>query len=471
MPTVTVIMPSYNVKKYITECMESVCNQTLKDIEILSVDAGSTDGTLEILREYEKRDSRIKVIISEKKSYGYQVNKGIQLAKGEYIAIVETDDIAENCMLEVLYKPAKDYGLDYVKGDYAALVSFADGIGWMQNSRIYPVEKDIYGKILVPNEDNDALLKDVFLWRGIYKKEFLLENDICLNETDGAAYQDVGFLFQTISHAKRAMYIPDIVYYYRQNNAGSSIYNPRAYGYLLGEYPFLKEQLEKKQLFNDDMQCSYYIRLFTQIMTRYRTMAASGSIWEGTEEARLQLRKWVEDAYEAGYYDVYRMGKALYMELQQYLDSEEGYWQYQLSLYNAKRKCVQELLDKACNTDAIVFYSKSMVGGFVFSLLKTAGIEKPVCFCDNDEKKHGTMYMNAPVISVEEAVEKYPAALYVIANRRFDVNMQKQLLDLGISKSQISVWLLDTDILLLGLVKNIILEAKDGKSISNNSDI
>ena len=70
-PKVSIIMPSLNVVDYIQECMESVVNQTLKDIEIICVDAGSTDGTLEILREYEEKDSRVKIILSDRKSYGY----------------------------------------------------------------------------------------------------------------------------------------------------------------------------------------------------------------------------------------------------------------------------------------------------------------------------------------------------------------------------------------------------------------
>ena len=72
-PKVTVLMPSLNVVKYISPCMESVIAQTLHDIEILVIDAGSDDGTLEILRKYEESDSRVKIIHSNRKSYGYQI--------------------------------------------------------------------------------------------------------------------------------------------------------------------------------------------------------------------------------------------------------------------------------------------------------------------------------------------------------------------------------------------------------------
>ena len=84
MTKVSVIMPALNVAKYIRQCMESVINQTLKDIEIIVIDAGSSDGTLEILKEFEAKDSRVKLINSEKRSYGYQMNKGISIAQGVY---------------------------------------------------------------------------------------------------------------------------------------------------------------------------------------------------------------------------------------------------------------------------------------------------------------------------------------------------------------------------------------------------
>ena len=111
-PKVSVVMPSLNVALYIRECIESVLNQTLKDIEIICVDAGSTDGTLEILKEYADKDPRISIINSDRKSYGYQMNLGMDAAAGEYMGIVETDDIADFDMFETLYNAAKADDLD-----------------------------------------------------------------------------------------------------------------------------------------------------------------------------------------------------------------------------------------------------------------------------------------------------------------------------------------------------------------------
>ena len=89
---VSVILPSLNVADYIEECMDSLLRQTLQELEILCIDAGSTDGTEEVLRQYAKSDPRIILLHSDIKSYGKQVNMGLAYVSGEYVAILETDD-------------------------------------------------------------------------------------------------------------------------------------------------------------------------------------------------------------------------------------------------------------------------------------------------------------------------------------------------------------------------------------------
>ena len=91
-PKISVIMPSLNVGDYMEQCLSSVLNQSLKEIEVICVDAGSTDQTLDIIKKHQKNDKRIKIINSDKKSYGHQVNIGLKEASGIYISIVETDD-------------------------------------------------------------------------------------------------------------------------------------------------------------------------------------------------------------------------------------------------------------------------------------------------------------------------------------------------------------------------------------------
>ena len=127
MPKVSIIMPSLNVASYIEKCVESVINQTMSDIEILCVDAGSTDGTWEILKKYAEKDQRIRLLTSAKRSYGYQMNLGLREAVGEYIGIVETDDFILPEMYEVLYTCAKEQDAEFVKSDFDIFTTLSSG--------------------------------------------------------------------------------------------------------------------------------------------------------------------------------------------------------------------------------------------------------------------------------------------------------------------------------------------------------
>ena len=169
-PKVTIIMPSLNVKTYIRQCMESVINQTLKEIEIICVDAGSDDGTLEILQEYAAKDSRIRLIHSEKKSYGYQVNIGFDEAKADYIGIVETDDYIKSDMFDRLYSAAANAGFpDVVRRGLFSIWPENDGDRITITLRL----KLKTGTVFQLPEHYEMVEGHPSIWAGIYKKEFL----------------------------------------------------------------------------------------------------------------------------------------------------------------------------------------------------------------------------------------------------------------------------------------------------------
>ena len=118
MPKVSVIIPVYNVEKYLRECLDSVINQTLQDIEIILIDDGGKDNCPRIIDEYAKKDSRIVAIHKENGGYGQTCNVGLERAHGEYISIVEPDDYIDKNMYEDLYKLAKKNDTDIVKSDF-----------------------------------------------------------------------------------------------------------------------------------------------------------------------------------------------------------------------------------------------------------------------------------------------------------------------------------------------------------------
>ena len=149
MAKVSIIIPTYNVEEYLEECMDSVVRQTLQDIEIICINDGSTDGSLEILKRYAQNDKRIIIVDKENGGYGIGMNIGLDKATGEYIGIVEPDDFVPLNMYEDLYNIAEKENLDFVKADFTALKEAVTGI-WILYIIIFQKTKRIIMWCLIP---------------------------------------------------------------------------------------------------------------------------------------------------------------------------------------------------------------------------------------------------------------------------------------------------------------------------------
>lgn len=287
---VSVILPSYNVAQYIRECLESVINQTLPDIELLCVDAESSDGTLEILREYAQNDTRIRVILSDRKSYGYQMNLGLKAARGEYIGIVETDDYIPPTMYDDLYALAMRERAEIVKADFYRFTEEGTTITRTYN-RLDPTDS-FYGRILDPSHTPQVFRFIMNTWSGIYLRSFLLKNEIWHHETDGASYQDNGFWFKTFCCAKRIYFVGKPYYMNRRDNASSSVLNPGKVYCMSAEwayiYDWLRQNLQRFKAF----QGSYALRKYHSLLFTYQRIAPrfrESFIRHFSEEMRLMI--------------------------------------------------------------------------------------------------------------------------------------------------------------------------------------
>ena len=127
MAKVSIIVPIYNVEQYLEECMDSIVGQTLEDLEIICVNDGSTDGSLDILKKYAAADDRIIIIDKENEGYGCAMNDGLDRATGDYVGIVEPDDYVDIHMYEDLYHIAEEKNLDIVKADFYRFVCNKNG--------------------------------------------------------------------------------------------------------------------------------------------------------------------------------------------------------------------------------------------------------------------------------------------------------------------------------------------------------
>ena len=218
MPKVSILVPIFNVEGYLRECLDSLINQTLQDIEIICINDGSTDSCPEILKEYSQKDSRIKVINKENSGYGASMNRGLKEANGEYIGIVESDDFVKNIMFEDLYKLAKKNDADLVKSDFYYYTAFNN-----RARQAGKIKRRNLKKVFSIKNDCRILKMMPTIWSAIYKRDFLLENNIKFLETPGASYQDTSFAFKTLSAAKRMMFTNKAYLYYRSDNENSSV--------------------------------------------------------------------------------------------------------------------------------------------------------------------------------------------------------------------------------------------------------
>ena len=245
---VSVIMPSLNMAPYIEKSLTSVTSQTLKDIEILCVDAGSEDGTIDIIKKIAASDERVKLINSERKSYGFQVNKGFECAVGEYLAIIETDDFAEKNCFEKLYTEATKDNLDICKAGFYYHWSVPE----KKNVPVPVASAIIAGRVFCPRNDFKAPLEQIeiynikpSIWSAIYKRDFIEKNKIKFTETDGAAFQDTAFNFKVFALADRVRLLTDLLVYYRQDNELSSVNSKDKAFAICSEYQEIETFLRK----------------------------------------------------------------------------------------------------------------------------------------------------------------------------------------------------------------------------------
>lgn len=220
---ISVLVPICNVEKYLSQCLDSILNQTFRNLEVICINDGSTDGSLDIIKKYAKIDDRIVVIDKANSGYGDSMNRGLSVAKGKYIGIVESDDFIESDMYERLFNEAEKYDLDIVKGKYNCYWSDDrhEKHSWRKQ-----IQKDIAAienKVFCPREYPVVCLTTPSIWSALYKRNFLMKNNIQFLPTLGASYQDTSFAFKVWGMASKAMLLDYYGVNYRQDNPNASM--------------------------------------------------------------------------------------------------------------------------------------------------------------------------------------------------------------------------------------------------------
>lgn len=224
---ITIIIPVYNVEKYIDRCIESITRQTYRNLEIILVDDGSPDHCPQICDEYAKKDNRIKVVHKKNEGQGLARNDALNIASGDYVTFVDSDDFLAIDAIEKLTKASK-YGLyDVVfSALYNSWIPEKGGTVLYSHNDLL-TGNDGYIKALAdltaaPWDDERPALRSMGVWGGLYRTEIIKSNNIRFKSERIVVSEDLLFLYELLPLAKSIKYIPEPLYYYCLNTASTS---------------------------------------------------------------------------------------------------------------------------------------------------------------------------------------------------------------------------------------------------------
>lgn len=209
----SIIIPVYNVEKYIEECIKSIINQTYKDLEIICIDDCGNDNSISIVEKYKEKDSRINIIKNSKNmGLGYSRNIGVKYATGKYIACIDSDDYIDNTMFEKCVDILEKLNLDSV---WVKVNTYIQDTGNYTTDNYYKQLYEYPEGILIIDENNINNFP-VNAWNKIYRTSFIKDNNIKWSE--GLLYEDLEFYYSFYTISNKTYLIGELLYIYRWHN-------------------------------------------------------------------------------------------------------------------------------------------------------------------------------------------------------------------------------------------------------------
>lgn len=296
---ISVIVPIYNACKHLRPALDSILAQTFKEIEIICVDDGSTDTSLDMLKIYQKMDNRIRIITETNAGPGHARNNGLKRARGKYVAFLDADDFFEPEMLEKLYNLAEENGLDIAitrydiydnkKGKFTANIESEHG-------KIFDG-----GAVTSKNEYPDYILESTTgaAWNKLFKKSFILEKNISFT-TEAMIFEDVYFTVSALAFAERVARLPDVLVHHRIYSQQSRARSFRKY-YLQvpGVFLKLKEFLMKGGMYQPlakgflNLSCSRCYHTYNLLKSDDREL-----FWNMLHDGMNEMLGWEEHEAE-----------------------------------------------------------------------------------------------------------------------------------------------------------------------------
>ena len=215
---VSVIIPVYNTEKYLPECLQSLMDQTLKDIEIICVDDGSTDQSVEVIKKYQQLDSRIILLQQENKYAGVARNYGMTVAKGDYLVFLDSDDFFEEDLLEKEYNQIRLFNADVClcnADHYNDRAGKFEPMPWAFHKELFPAEAVTPGQL----GKNLYQVTTPSPWTKMFSHKLVKENGLQFQPLQRT--NDLYFVYSAMGLARKITYVNEVLVHYRVNNGGS----------------------------------------------------------------------------------------------------------------------------------------------------------------------------------------------------------------------------------------------------------
>ncbi len=414
---VTVIVPVYNVQHYLQKCLDSICEQTYKNIEILCIDDGSTDESGRILNQYKQKDKRITVIHKANAGYGHTMNMGIDHARGKYMQIVESDDYIKPDMIEKVVKAAEQFQLEIVKSDFWRFFQ-EDNLEY--NSIC--TNNSHYNRILSARNDMTIFDDNMYIYTGTYRMDFIRKNRIRFHESPGASYQDNGFWFQTLALAEKIMFLDRAFYCIRRDNPNSSYYSTDKIYAMGREFDYIKKFIlerlngEKKYLYihNKYRMIGYYF-------TAQRLDPRYGDEFHRFVYEEIK-REYDEQNIEES------MVSSFFLNMLELIMNDDDSW-----FYTARYNMPKDTVIRLNHAKRIIIYGAGIVGTRVYQNMKKFSW-KIVGFAVSDKDIVEEKKEDLPVKSIYHWIQEESSCLIVIAAGEVNREQMKETLnELGVT--------------------------------------
>lgn len=283
MDKISIIIPMYNAEKYIKRCLESIFEQTYKNIEIVIVDDGSTDNSYNICKKYEQQNKKIKLFHKKNNGVSSARNYGLKKCTGKYLCFVDSDDYIEKYYIQQLYKAIKD---NNTKISQCAINIVDDNLKKI-NNKGYSHSFITNGKKLIIDTFNNEEIGNIVLWNKMYERS--LFNNIQF--PNGKNYEDEFITYKILYKENRISIIPDKLYNYRKHI--NSITNSK---YTLKNLEGLEALIEKINFFKKNNEIFLYIMTINEFLefTRQNYICLIKYVSNSTSYQKKLIQKYKE---------------------------------------------------------------------------------------------------------------------------------------------------------------------------------